>query len=229
MSRARTRRRSNRNKNKVTFKWSKRLVIMIVVLVLMLATTIILSIPTTNEKLTDKFNGSMSGQTALTKENVYKEIGHKDLLNKIKKDEFIIVYYGDFDSTAFLENLEYINQAAKEHELKTVYCYDSYLVDDLLAEITESQTNEDLTDEEKDEIKKDNEQKIEDLEEELMNVELTNNPSFFVYKNNEIYVNGNLEFDSQAVLENEDNTANLSNFKAVVDRFLNILGNEIKD
>ena len=132
---------SKRRKNSTKFKWTKELIILIVALIAIITTTIILSVPSEKEKYTDEINtaitianasNSQSGTSynTIPADNVFAEISHKNLVNKINKDEYVYVLYGSLNNNTLLENLYAINLMCTNEEIKSVYIFSSLWVEE---------------------------------------------------------------------------------------------------
>ena len=129
---------SKGRRQKVKFQWTKELGFLIGALVAIIAATIILSIPTKDEKLAAKYNEAItalnaanntSNYTIDTKDHVFEEIDFEDIAKLQKKlevkDEYVFVVYGSENDSALLEQLFTINSKAKDVELETIYIYSS--------------------------------------------------------------------------------------------------------
>jgi len=139
---------SKNRKNKVSFKWTKELIILISAIVVLIVATIILSIPSSNERTVTKFNTAIQtyntanstsySQIALDS-NVIVEISHDDLFKKVNSsNDYIYVIYGSTNNGTVLEQLANINSTAKDAEIKTVYFYSSQWVEE--TENTDTET-----------------------------------------------------------------------------------------
>lgn len=182
---------SKRRKNSTKFKWTKELIILIVALIAIITTTIILSVPSEKEKYTDEINtaitianasNSQSGTSynTIPADNVFAEISHKNLVNKINKDEYVYVLYGSLNNNTLLENLYAINLMCTNEEIKSVYIYSSLWVEE--TEDLETETFK----EKQNAIEADlNANKNKDVEE----FTLLEYPAILVFKNGELVFN----------------------------------------
>lgn len=180
---------SKNRRNKVKFKWTKELIFLIVALVAILTATIVLALPTTNDRLTDKINEQITNYNSnnsteystLSNDNVFVEIDSYDEFKKaINTSDYAYIYYGVYSNATFLEQISKINTAASNNEVKKVYIYLATEVDEtedkdatsfkrLMAERTDEASNGAASD--------------------VKNVDFTVYPSLFVYKDNKLVFN----------------------------------------
>lgn len=132
---------SKRRKNSTRFKWTKELFFLIIALVAIITTTVILSIPSTKEKYTNEINTAITVANAANSEsgtsyntiptdNVFAEITHEKLLNKVSEDEYVYVLYGSLNNATLLANFYNINLICTNEEIKNVYVYSSLWVEE---------------------------------------------------------------------------------------------------
>ena len=132
---------SKRRKNSTKFKWTKELFFLIIALVAIITTTVVLSIPSAKEKYTAEINeaitlansaNSESGTSynTIPADNVFVEVNHKKLVDKIKNEEYVYVLYGSLNNSTLLGNLYGINLLCTDEEIKNVYIYSSLWVEE---------------------------------------------------------------------------------------------------
>lgn len=184
---------SKYKKNKAKFKWTKELIFLIVAMVAIIVVTIVLSIPTSKQKFTTYLNeailvanssssDSSSSYSYLPDDNVYEDITHEKLVDRIKSEEYVYVLYGSVNSTTVLQQLATINSIAMEEEIGTIYFYSSLWVEE-----TEDLENATFKQEKSTKENELNENKSKDVEE----FTLLEYPALLVFHN------GSLIFNSQ--------------------------------
>lgn len=185
---------SKYKKNKAKFKWTKELVFLIVAMVAIIVVTIVLSIPSSKQKLTTSINeailvannaaseSSSATYNYLPEDNVFEDASHEKLVDKVKSEEYVYVLYGSVNSTTILEQISTINTTAQSEEIGTVYFYSSLWVEE--TEDLESATFKQEKSSKENEL---NENKSKDVEE----FSLLEYPALLVFHN------GSLIFNSQ--------------------------------
>ena len=189
-------------KNKAKFKWTKELIILLVLLVAMVTSTIVLSIPSSKTKTTTSFNEAITAYntsnstsySTLSTENVFVEVEHKKLLNKIEKEEYVYVVYGSLSDGTVLQYLSTINSVATQEEIETVYFYSSAWVEE--TEDTDTEAFKTKKQELEADINKNVNRDVEALD-------LLEYPALLVFHN------GELIFNSQTYSDNEQYTWNM--------------------
>ena len=189
-------------KNKAKFKWTKELIILLVLLVAMVTATIVLSIPSSKTKTTTSFNEAITAYntsnstsySTLSTENVFVEVEHKKLLNKIEKEVYVYVIYGSLSDGTVLQYLSTINSVATQEEIETVYFYSSAWVEE--TEDTDTEAFKTKKQELEADINKNVNRDVEALD-------LLEYPALLVFHN------GELIFNSQTYSDNEQYTWNM--------------------
>lgn len=197
-------------KNKTKFVLHKELVILVAVLVAMIVTAVCLSIPSASEKRLAELNDAISqyntanntSYTGLEEDTVIRKVALKTIDSAIKSSangseenpKYVYVLYGSLENATILQNLSVIDTEAKNREVKTVYLYSSEKVDNQ---------------EDKDDVsflaslKNDAEVFNNDVLEGVDEVDLLKTTALYVYKN------GELVFNSTAIVEDGSYTWNL--------------------
>ena len=184
-------------KNSTKFKLTKELVILVVALVAIIAVTVILSIPSKEEKIIAEYNtaieefntqNSTSHSTLTSDEIVYVKADLADIekaLNSKGTDEepeYTYVLYGTLKAATVVQYFNYINEEAKQHEIETIYFYSSSFVDG-----QEDKDDEEFL------AKVDSYENVlnANVLEGVDEVDLLKTASFYVYKNGELVFNSN--------------------------------------
>ncbi len=155
-------------KTKFKFKWTKELVFLICGLLVMIIATIILALPTKQERFLNKWSG-----TSLTKETVITEIKEEKLLDEINKNEFVFVFYGAPADSTSVTNIDIVEAQAQIFDIDKVYWLDG-------TEIYETDDETKST--------RDFKTAINAREEKLQDVDLLTMGSFWVYQNGKLIV-----------------------------------------
>lgn len=132
---------SKSKKNKVKFQWTKELGFLIGALVAIIAATVILAIPTKDEKFAEKYNHAISHQNTanntsyngVTPDHVFEEIDLEDvedLREIINENKYTYVVYGSENSADLLAQLYTLNTYAEEYEIETIYILSSIWVEE---------------------------------------------------------------------------------------------------
>ena len=130
---------SKNKKDKVKFKFTKELLFLILSLAAIITATILLAIPTADEKRTDAYNEAIlaynttnsTSYATLDYENVYEDIEYEELTEVLANAEgYTYVLYGSTNVGTVLQYMATINSKAKDVEVETVYLYSSVWVED---------------------------------------------------------------------------------------------------
>jgi hypothetical protein len=120
---------------------TKELGFLIVALIAIIAVTVILAIPTKDEKFATKYNEAIALQNAtnstsyngVSPDHVFEEIDLEDVkeLSEIIKDnKYTYVVYGSENSADLLAQLHTLNTYAEEYEIETIYVLSSIWVEE---------------------------------------------------------------------------------------------------
>lgn len=155
-------------RTKFKFKWTKELVFLICGLLVMIAATVILALPTKQDKFLNKWSG-----TSLTKETVITEIKEDKLLEEIKNNEYVFVFYGAPADSTSITNIDIVEAQAQTFEITNVYWLDG-------TDIYETDEETKAT--------RDFKTALSAREEKLQDVDLLTMGSFWVYENGVLIV-----------------------------------------
>lgn len=153
----------NIRRTKYKFKWTKELVFLIIGILAIAATTIILSLPSSLDKLRNKWSSA-----SLSEETVIREISEKDLIAEIGKNSgYVFVFYGTPLDETSKTNIAKIDNVAQKYGVEVVYWLDA-------SEIYETDEDTKAT--------KDFKDKIDQKEADLQVADLLVYGTFFTYK-----------------------------------------------
>jgi hypothetical protein len=125
---------SKNKKDKVKFKFTKELLFLILSLVAIITATILLAIPTADEKRTDAYNEAIlaynttnsTSYATLGYDNVYENIEYDELTQVLDNAEgYTYVLYGSTNVSTVIMYMATIDSKAKDVEVETVYLYSS--------------------------------------------------------------------------------------------------------
>ena len=130
---------SKTKKDTVKFKFTKELLFLIISLVAILVATILLAIPTADEKRTNAYNDAITAYNSanstsystLGYDNVYEDIDYEELTKVLENAEgYTYVLYGSTNVGTVLQYMSTINTKAKDAEVETVYLFSSLWVEE---------------------------------------------------------------------------------------------------
>lgn len=188
---------SKNRRNKVKFHWTKELIILIVSLVAILTATIVLALPSSDEKLTTEINNQITSYNSsnstsystLANDNVYKLFDSYDSLKNVKNESgYVYVFYGIYSNATFLEQLSNINTVAKNNDVERVYLY--------LATEVDNTEDKDATS-----FKKDMEARKSEMSgnksSDVADLDLTIYPTLFVFQDGKLVFNTQTDESSE--------------------------------
>lgn len=160
--------------SKVKFTLRKELIIILAVIVVMLVATILLQLPSKNDKFVKAWNKAGS---SITENTVYKETtmnGLEGIVSKAKSDEYVYVYFANKSDSTAVTNFDLIYRYANTFEVDTVYIIDSSFASEKDREL----------DEDFDKMLSDIEAKFKDSDSNT--ITLDQNPNFWVFKDGKL-------------------------------------------
>lgn len=164
--------------SKVKFKLRKELVIILLIAVVMAVTTVVLNLPSEKDKIYSDYAGNLS-----TTDHVFEKITKSKLVDLVESGEEIYVYFGSPTCSNCTTYIDTFNTQAVYWEVETVYYLDASFVDEEDREEDEDFNSELLT-----------------WESKLKDVSFDFTPSIWVYQD------GELVFNSQDYIEDDDTT-----------------------